>query len=96
MKKREDIVTIRAIAIMLVVFGHSIILYSSAWNLYETSVQAPVLDHLKNVINVLQMPLFFSVSGFCLVFTLLRGGTQPVLTPVRSCGTSANAYSCHS
>lgn len=74
MKKREDIVTIRAIAIMLVAFGHSIILYSSAWNLYETSVQAPVLDHLKNVINVLQMPLFFSVSGFCLVFTLLRGG----------------------
>lgn len=74
MKKREDIVTIRAIAIMLVVFGHSIILYSSAWNLYETSIQAPVLDHLKNVINVLQMPLFFSVSGFCLVFTLLRGG----------------------
>ena len=73
-KHREDIVNIRAIAIMLVALGHSIIIYSSTWNLYQTSVQAPVLDHLKNIVNMLQMPLFFSVSGFCLVYTLLRGG----------------------
>lgn len=73
-QEREDIVSIRAVAIMMVAFGHSIILYSSQWNLYSTSVQAPLLDHVKNVINMLQMPLFFSVSGFCLVFTLLRGG----------------------
>lgn len=73
-QEREDIVSIRAVAIMMVAFGHSIILYSSQWNLYSTSVQAPLLDHAKNVINMLQMPLFFSVSGFCLVFTLLRGG----------------------
>ncbi|MFC5221399.1 acyltransferase family protein [Bifidobacterium leontopitheci] len=72
-KKREDIVNIRALAIMLVAFGHSIIIYSSGWNLYSTTVQAPLLDHVKNVINMLQMPLFFSVSGFCLVFTLKRG-----------------------
>lgn len=76
-KHREDIVNIRAIAIMLVALGHSIIIYSSTWNLYQTSVQAPVLDHLKNIVNMLQMPLFFSVSGFCLVFTLLRGGGAP-------------------
>ena len=93
-KRREDIVNIRAIAIMLVALGHSIILYSSAWNLYETTVNAPVLDHLKNVINMVQMPLFFSVSGFCLVFTLARGGMG--LTRAGSCGTSANASSCRS
>lgn len=28
------------------------------------------------MINMLQMPLFFSVSGFCLVFTLTRGGGE--------------------
>ncbi|WP_055427735.1 acyltransferase family protein [Bifidobacterium aesculapii] len=74
MQKREDITSIRAIAILLVAFGHSIVLYSSTWNLYETPVQSQVLDHLKNIINMLQIPLFFSVSGFCLVFTMLRGG----------------------
>ena len=72
-KRREDIVNIRAVAILLVMLGHSIILYSSTWNLYETTVQAPLLDHIKSIVNMIQMPLFFSVSGFCLVFTLLRG-----------------------
>lgn len=95
MQKREDIVSIRAIAILLVAFGHSIILYSSSWSLYETSVQSQVLDHLKNIINMLQMPLFFSVSGFCLVFTMLRGGGRDLM-PAHSCGTSASAFSCHS
>lgn len=67
---------IRALAILLVMLGHSIIIYSSGWNLYDTTQSAPVLAHLKDIINVIQMPLFFSVSGFCLVFTLRckRGG----------------------
>lgn len=50
--------------------GHSIIIYSSGWDLYSTTQTSWVLDHLKNTINMVQMPLFFSVSGFCLVFTL--------------------------
>lgn len=31
---------------------------------------APPLGHLKDVINVIQMPLFFSVSGFCFLYTI--------------------------
>lgn len=55
---------IRAFAIILVVIGHSIILYSSSWSLYETEVPAPYFDFLKKIINVIQMPLFFALAGY--------------------------------
>lgn len=54
---------IRAFAILTVVLGHSIILYSSVWNLYITPYASPFLDTLKSLINLYQMPLFFSLSG---------------------------------
>lgn len=60
---------LRALAILLVMLGHSIILYSQDWGLYATSVRVPFFDFAKRVINTIQMPLFFSISGFCLVFS---------------------------
>ena len=60
---------IRALCIFLVVLGHSIILYSSAWDLYSTEVSAPALDLMKKFIDPIQMPLFFSLSGYLFVFT---------------------------
>ena len=69
-KKREDIENLRAVAIILVVLGHSVILYSDKWALYPTTVSAPPLNGLKDIINLIQMPLFFSISGFCLVYSL--------------------------
>lgn len=76
--RRYDVSFIRALAILLVMLGHSIIIYSSGWNLYSTDVSAPLFDHLKDMINVVQMPLFFSVSGFCLVYTVGPVGCRPV------------------
>lgn len=55
---------IRAIAIVLVVLGHSIIIYSSDWGIYTSSISVPEFDYLKKIINLVQMPLFFSLSGF--------------------------------
>ena len=60
---------IRTLAILLVVLGHSIILYSTGWSLYETARQAPFLAWLKRAIDIPQMPLFFSLSGYLFVFT---------------------------
>lgn len=40
-KKREDTENLRAVAIILVVLGHSVILYSDKWALYPTTVSAP-------------------------------------------------------
>ncbi len=67
--KNTKIVNIRALAIILVVLGHSIILYSSQWDLYETINQVPVLDNMKRIIDVIQMPLFFSISGFLFCYS---------------------------
>ncbi|MDO4514930.1 MAG: acyltransferase [Lachnospiraceae bacterium] len=68
-KRLTQVGNIRALAILLVVLGHSIILYSTGWNLYETTRQAPFLAWLKRVIDIPQMPLFFSLSGYLFVFT---------------------------
>ena len=68
-KRLTQIGNIRALAIFLVVLGHSIILYSTGWGLYETTRQAPFLAWLKSVIDIPQMPLFFSLSGYLFVFT---------------------------
>ncbi len=63
-KRDEKIDNVRALAIFLVVFGHSIILYQTNWTLFETSVRVPFLDAIKRVIDLIQMPLFISASGY--------------------------------
>lgn len=68
-KRLSQLTNIRALAIFMVVLGHSIILYSSAWDLYETSVSVPFLDILKQIVDIPQMLLFFSLSGYLFMFT---------------------------
>lgn len=68
-KRLSRLGNIRALAIFLVVLGHSIILYSSSWDLYETAVSVPFLDLLKKIIDIPQMLLFFALSGYLFVFT---------------------------
>ena len=72
MQKDNRIIKLRALAILIVMFGHSIILYDSAWALYETQNVVPFLDKLKDLINAIQMPLFLVISGFCFRYSLLR------------------------
>ena len=79
-KRLSQLTNIRALAIFMVVLGHSIILYSSSWDLYKTSVSAPFLDALKKVIDIPQMLLFFSLSGYLFVFThSKKRGLVPLL-----------------
>ncbi|MBQ8813395.1 MAG: acyltransferase [Lachnospiraceae bacterium] len=68
-KRLYQIGNIRAFAIVLVVLGHCIILYSSAWGLYETEVRVPFLNVLKKIVDIPQMPIFFSLSGYLFMFT---------------------------
>lgn len=78
-KRLTQVGNIRALAILLVVLGHSIILYSSDWNLYETTWQAPFLDWVKRIIDIIQMPLFFSLSGYLFVLTHKGGKFQKLV-----------------
>ena len=48
----------------MVVFGHSIIIYSDKWSLYTTNQSSAFLCRIKDVINVVQMPLFFRFQVF--------------------------------
>lgn len=63
-KRFNNISCLRVIAIIMVVFGHSIIIYSSSWALYETTNNVACLNLIKKLIDAIQMPLFFSISGF--------------------------------
>ncbi len=67
--KNQKIINLRALAIFMVVLGHSIILYSSSWELYKTDVVCIPLDYLKQLINFIQMPLYFSISGYLYYFS---------------------------
>ena len=71
LKKIENI---RVLAIILVVLGHSIILYSPGWDLFETTRQAPLLSRLKRMIDLIQMPLFFRFQGICLCLLIKKSG----------------------
>lgn len=71
-KRDGRIVNLRAFAIFVVVFGHSIILYEEAWTLYTTSRFVPLFDIIKRWIDLIQMTLFFSLSGYLFYFTYSR------------------------
>lgn len=65
MKQRDyRIDNLRAFAILTVVLGHSIILYSPEWQIYQTSQSSVLFSQIKHFINLYQMPLFFSLSGY--------------------------------
>jgi len=62
--KNIKLINLRVLAILLVVFGHSIIIYSPFWGYYNSIHEVPILAAIKDIINVIQMPLFFSISGY--------------------------------
>lgn len=70
---------IRALAITLVVIGHSIILYSYTWNLLPTAVQCLPLDKLKDVIYLCHMQLFFLVSGYLFLNTMQKSSMKNIV-----------------
>lgn len=68
-RKISKVGNTRALAIFLVVLGHSIIIYSGEWTLYESIHRVGFLNDLKRVIDFLQMQLFFFLSGYLFFFT---------------------------
>lgn len=65
--KNNKITNLRALAIMLVVLGHSIILYKSDWNYYTTNQNCQLLNYICLFIYLFHMPLFFSISGYLFI-----------------------------
>ena len=71
-KYNYKISNLRAIAILVVVFGHSIIIFDRSWNYYSALYSSPVLENIKHFINLFQMPLFVFISGYCFFYSKVR------------------------
>lgn len=63
---------LRALAIVSVVLGHSIILYSPKWNIFETTVECAFLQKLYQFIASYQMALFVLLSGYLFFNSCLK------------------------
>ena len=66
------ITRLRCLAIVIVVLGHSIILYDPQWGLYQTSHTVDLLMWIKRIINAFQMPLFLFLSGYCFLYSVRK------------------------
>ena len=62
--RNETIEKMRAFAILIVVLGHSIIIFDPNWGIYTTNNQNQFFYILKQFINIIQMPLFIMIAGF--------------------------------
>lgn len=65
--KNNKIVNLRFLAILLVVFAHSVIIYKSNWTYYNTVFKSYIFDFMDNFIYLFHMPLFFAISGFLFI-----------------------------
>lgn len=63
-RRNGKITNIRAIAILMVVFAHSIIIYKDSWTLYTSINKLPICNLFESWIQLIAMPLFFSLSGY--------------------------------
>lgn len=66
----KKIINLRALAILLIVFGHSIIIYDPSFKLLQSNVEVPFLASLKGIISFIQLKLFFMISGFCMYYSV--------------------------
>ena len=71
--KNYTISNLRAIAIILVVLGHSCIIYSPSWTVFSTDVESLFFRFIKeHIINAFHMTTFFAISGFLYYYTVIN------------------------
>lgn len=68
----QQIVNLRALAIIFIVLGHSIIIYDHTFDLLTSDVEMPMFESLKHWISFIQLKLFFSISGFLLCYKVMK------------------------
>ncbi len=61
---------IRALAILMVILGHSIIIYDPAWGVIKSAVESQFCIVIKRCIDLIQMPLFYAISGYVFYLTM--------------------------
>lgn len=70
--KNYHITFLRTMAILVVMFGHSIIIYDPNWGLFASVRSSHFLFIVKQIINIIQMPIWFAISGYLYYYSLIR------------------------
>ncbi|MBU3160809.1 acyltransferase [Clostridium frigoris] len=60
----NNISLLRVFAILIVVLGHSMVVYQYNWGIYTPLIKSSFFNSLKNYIDIFQMPLFIFISGY--------------------------------
>lgn len=60
----NNIALLRTFAILIVVLGHSMIVYQYNWGIYTPVVKSSFFNGIKTYIDTFQMPLFIFISGY--------------------------------
>jgi peptidoglycan/LPS O-acetylase OafA/YrhL len=60
----NNISLLRTFAILIVVLGHSMIVYQYNWGIYTPIIKSSFFNALKTYIDTFQMPLFIFISGY--------------------------------
>lgn len=68
----QKIVNLRALAILFIVFGHSVIIYDHTFDLLTSNVEMPLFELVKHWISFIQLKLFFSISGFLFCYKVMK------------------------
>lgn len=68
----QQIVNLRALAIVFIVLGHSIIIYDHTFELLSSNVEVPLFETLKHWISFIQLKFFFSISGYLLCYKVMK------------------------
>lgn len=62
----------KVFGILVVVLGHSMILYQDSWGIFTPVVKSSQINIIKSYIDIFQMPLFTMISGYLFYNTLER------------------------
>lgn len=74
MSMRLNYITIlRVVTVILVVFGHSICMYTDKWRVLNTT-SFPIWQNVADLIYAVHMPIFAIISGYLYMYIRKSGG----------------------
>lgn len=81
--REKNIDILKCIAIIIVVLGHSLIIYNPNWGLYKTTNNSLTCEVIEKIINIIQMPLYFAISGYLFVYAKKQGYKDFIIKKIK-------------
>ena len=71
-KRLDFIVYLRCLAVLLVVAGHGLCIYSNQWAWHVQPINNPIWNYAVRVIYMIHMPTFSIISGYIYIYKKAR------------------------